>query len=344
MTSDILQTSTAEVTIHRSQFPDQVQRDLADSLRTRKVNHKFHYDSPKQTQKWLALHQQFSPSRTDPGCSAVYDRAFAACVEQFRGKLFSPGSSESQRGVNLIGIGCGGGRKDAQLLTLLTRAGTLPRYSPCDVSTSMVLVARNTALTAIPTLECDPWVFDLANADNLPELFDSRPQRELPRIITFFGMIPNFEPGAVLNKLANLIRPGDWLLFSANLSPGPDYLAGLQKILPQYDNTPTREWLMTFLLDLGVENGDGEIQVCIEPGAPGDGAGRILASFRFRRRVNIRIGIDQFEFAPGEMIRLFFSYRYTPSLIRDMLGRVGMNVRQEFITASGEEGVFLCGR
>ena len=50
--------SVANVTIHASQFPEAVRRDLIESLRTRQVNHKFHYDSVKQTHQWLALHQE----------------------------------------------------------------------------------------------------------------------------------------------------------------------------------------------------------------------------------------------------------------------------------------------
>ena len=84
------------------------------------------------------------------------------------------------------------------------------------------------------------------------------------RLVTFFGMIPNFEPQEILPKLASLIRPKDFLLFSANLAPGADYAAGMKKILPQYDNALTRDWLMTFLLDLGVERRDGELRFAIE--------------------------------------------------------------------------------
>ena len=73
-------------------------------------------------------------------------------------------------------------------------------------------------------------------------------------------MIPNFEPQNILPKLAALVRPEDFLLFSANLAPGENYAAGVKKVLPQYDNPPTRDWLLTFLLDLGVARGDGELQ------------------------------------------------------------------------------------
>jgi len=70
----------AQVTVHRSQFPERVRDDLLASLRTRRVNHKFHYDSVKQTQKWLALHQALSPARTDAAVVALYDRAFTETV------------------------------------------------------------------------------------------------------------------------------------------------------------------------------------------------------------------------------------------------------------------------
>ena len=100
--------SAANVRIHASQFPENVRRDLLASLRTRKINHKFHYDSVKQTQKWLALHQIYSPSRNDADCAATYDRAFAEAA----------GTIKSKR-VHVIGLGCGGGQKDTRLLKLL---------------------------------------------------------------------------------------------------------------------------------------------------------------------------------------------------------------------------------
>src|SRR5260370_41683833 len=114
--------SLAQVSIHPSQFPDSVRRDLLESLRSRQVNHKFHYDSLKQTQKWLALHQAFSPSRTDPDCAAAYDRSFAGAVELIKTAK-----------VHLIGLGCGGGQKDTRLLKLLRDSGKEVSYTPADV-------------------------------------------------------------------------------------------------------------------------------------------------------------------------------------------------------------------
>src|SRR6202142_4046798 len=138
--------SLAKVRIHPSQSPENVRRDLLASLRTRRVNHKFHYDSVKQTQKWLALHQVYSPSRNDADGQAVYRRSFAAAAEKI-----------TARRVHVIGLGCGGGQKDTRLLKLLKARGQEVFYTPCDVSAAMVLTARQTALAVLPEKNCFPF-------------------------------------------------------------------------------------------------------------------------------------------------------------------------------------------
>jgi uncharacterized SAM-dependent methyltransferase len=319
--------SAANVLIHFSQFPGNVRRNLLASLRTRRVNHKFHYDSVKQTQKWLALHRAYSPTRNDADCRAVYKKGFAAAAAQIK-----------SRRVDVIGLGCGGGQKDTRLLKLLKAHGKEAVYTPCDVSTAMVLTARKTALAVLPEGRCFPCVFDLTTADDLPALFRARPSTLVPRLFTFFGMIPNFEPLEIVPKLASLIGPKDLLLFSANLAPGADYAAGLRKILPQYDNDLTRDWLMTFLLDLGAERRDGELKFAIEEGRLG--LKRVVARFHFNHPRCIETEGGKFAFRRGENIRLFFSYRYTPERVREILGRYQLKVCNQWITRSGEEGVF----
>ena len=336
--------AAVQVAIHPSQFPENVRRDLLASLRARRVNHKFHYDSVKQTQKWLALHQVHSPSRNDIDCAAIYDRAFAGAVKQIAAKR-----------VHVLGLGCGGGQKDMRLLKLLKSRGKEVLYTPSDVSVAMTLVARKAALKILPTENCFPFVCDLATTGDFGDMVESisctggrpqGPQRPAPsaqRLITFFGMIPNFEPQMILPKLSALVRRSDWLLFSANLAPGADYAAGVKKILPQYDNALTRDWLTTFLFDLGVARNTGELRFQIETVAK-TGLKRVAADFHFRRAQRITVEDETFAFRAGESIRLFFSYRYTPERVQKILARYGLEVRQQWITDSEEEGVFLCRR
>ena len=318
---------SVSVAIHPSQFPENVRRDLLASLRTRRVNHKFHYDSVKQTQKWLALHEAHSPARYDKNCLTTYDEAFITAAKKIKAKS-----------VHVLGLGCGGGQKDVQLMKQLQSRGKKISYTPSDVSVAMVLVARQAALKILPPEKCFPFVCDLAAADDLPSQLATRH----PSLVTFFGMIPNFEPRQILPKLAELLCPKDCLLFSANLAPGDNYAAGMRKILPQYDNPLTRDWLTAFLFNLGVEPRDGELRFSIEAG--GLGLQRVTAKFYFRRARQIQVGDQKFSFARGESIQLFFSYRYTPERARTILARYGLNVNEQWITKSEEEGVFLCRR
>ncbi len=321
----------AHVAVHSSLFPENVQRDLLQSLRTCRIDPKFHYASYKQAQKWLALHEAWAPSRIDVDCAALYERSFLAAADAL-------GSSP----VRLIGLGCGGGQKDARLLSSLAGQGREVSYTPCDISLSLVLTSLLAAQNALAGIHCHPLVCDLARADDLTSVFEQQEGAPKVRLITFFGMIPNFEPEIIMPRLAALVHPGDLLLFSANLAPGPDYAAGVQHVLPGYDNPQTRDWLLTFLLDLGVEPGDGSIRFSIEDSP--SALKRIVADFSFSKRRVLVVHAEQFEFHVGDTVRLFFSYRYTPGRMASILSEHNLSILGQWITPSGEEGVFLCGR
>jgi len=316
----------AQVLVHPSQFPDAIQAALVQSLRTRKLNHKFLYDSLRQTRKWLELHEACSPARNDPDCLAIYDRAF----ETVSGLVRDPA-------IHLVGLGCGGGQKDVRLLELFQGPARVLSYTPCDVSSAMVLVARSAALRLTGT--CQPLVCDLALTPDLQEMVNQLSPLGATRIITFFGMIPNFEPDIILPRLADCLRETDLLLFSANLAPGSDYAAGVRRILPLYDNRLTREWLMLFLSDLGIGPGHGSLQFSID--ASSFGLQRVVANFQFSQPAQVRLGAETFEFATGENFRVFFSYRYTPALVQQTLAQFGLEVSDEWVARSEEEGVFL---
>jgi hypothetical protein len=206
----------------------------------------------------------------------------------------------------------------------------------------MVLVAQETASSIVAPEKCFPFVCDLASDDDLSDLFFGDFDSASPRLITFFGMIPNFEPQKILPKLSSLLRSNDWLLFSANLAPGKNYGDGVKKILPLYDNDLTRDWLQTFLFDLGIEKSDGELQFKIEDDPAGEELKRVAAYFKFSKNARTKVDDEPFDFAAGETIRLFFSYRHTPQKIRALLQKNGINVLDEWIADSEEEGVFLC--
>jgi uncharacterized SAM-dependent methyltransferase len=318
------------ITVHGSQFPDRVAEDLRQSLRQRVVNHKFHYDSVKQAQKWLRLHRACSPAAIDPECGRIYDAAFIAASDRC--------GRESP--VHLTGLGCGGGVKDARLLRILAERVPPVTYAPCDVSAALAMTASQAAWEVIPKERVFPLICDLGSGLDLAAALAPLTPLGTRRVFTFFGMLPNFEPGSVLGTVRAAMGSGELLLLSANLAPGSDYAAGMRTILPQYDNEPTRDWLLTFLLDLGLERNDGELEFRIQDAS--GGLKRVIVHFRFVRDCSVGLGEETIAFSRGERIQVFFSYRHTPERLGAMLAEFGLRLVGNWISGSGEEGVFLC--
>ena len=287
-----------EPRIHPGQRPEVLKLEKAQSIRTGIIPSKFHYETDRQAKLWLALHEQFAPP-TD--LAPLYEEAAQAVATNW------PHSDST-----LIALGCGGGEKDCRLLKRLPD-GT--RYVPTDVSDPLVREAAALAARECPHAEIVSLVFDLASAESLNEFIE--PHLTPYRMFTFFGLLPNFQPMKILSKLRALLTPGDVLLLSANLAPN-----GIEAILPQYNNSTTRQWLGEFPKANGFPEGD--IQVGIEK----DGAlDRIAAK----------------HVTPSKTTQLFVSYRYTAPSLRNTLAQHGIIISREFISENGEEGVFLCG-
>jgi L-histidine N-alpha-methyltransferase len=317
----------AVVTIHPSCFPDRTRAAYLESFRARRMDHRFHYESEKQAQQWLALHEACSPARTDTDCLATYNRAFTEVASVI-------GSAE----VALVSVGCGGGQKDSALLKSF-RAPHI-EYVPSDVSLPLALTAHLRASKESP-VKSKPLVLDLPASNDLPEFLNGFVPSAAKRIIAFFGMLPNFEPAEALEPLSAALLKDDILLLSANLAPGTDYASGVKKILPLYENDLTRRWLATALLDAGLDISPSDIEFSIE--SVGEFL-RVEANYRFRKRQSIRLDREEFSYESGEMFRMFFSYRHTPDRLRALLANYRIEIMRQWITASEEEGVFLCKR
>jgi len=323
-------TNSVKVTIHPSQFPDVIQRQLIEALRNSYVPPKFLYDSVYQTQKWLNVHQSHSPSRIDSDVSLVYDSVFDTVFSQSK-----------YSDVVLIGLGCGGGQKDARCLFKLKSAARKLYYVPCDVSQSMTLVARSEVGKKLNYNNIYPLVCDLSESNDLDQLLDDLLPFSHTRIFTFFGMIPNLEPELILPKLFRITRDDDDLFFSVNLVPDGNYLTGVENILPQYDNEETRDWLLSFLVGIGIPKNAGALVFGIE--SSGDLL-RVVADFRFNHSQVIQIDNKIITFESGQSLRIFYSYRHTKETLNKYLDKHGLKIVCSEVSKSGEEGVFRVKR
>ncbi len=320
-----------QVFVHPSQFPDQVYQDYLVSFSGKQINHKFHYDSVKQSQKWLKIHQGYSPSRTNQDCVDAYEKCFQKTAETL----------DKFSSLQLIGLGSGGGTKDSLLLSHLSNQQRELIYYPLDVSLSLAIISAQKARSYLTELSVQPIVCDLLHADDLMLHLQKRNEQEI-KIITFFGMIPNFPPQQIFPILNNFLTEGDLLLLSANLAPGSDYVQGIEKIMPQYDNELTKDWLITVLEDVGVNRENGNIKFGIKDDPQNPNFKRVNADFELNNNVSFKLDEQLIEWKSGEKIGLFFSYRYTTAKLQEILSSYGINILNYWEATNQEEGVYLC--
>lgn len=323
-------TDAIAAVIHPSRFPDADREQLLQSLAQRRIAMRFHYESHAQAHLWLQVHNTFAPSRTDTH--------YPAHIERLHGAALSCGNHQPSF---VIGLGCGSGQKEAQLLRLFAARNLVAGYVPVDTSLPLLIMATHAAREVLPALNARPVVADLSELHALSPLLDQLADPSHPRVFTFFGMLPNLEPAQAFRQFQALLRPQDLLIASANLAPGTDDTRGMQRILPQYDNPPTREWLQRLMLDLGAERSDGSIQFGIQDTAA-PGIRQVVADYIFDRPRQLTAQGRAFDFQPGDKVRLFFSCRYTPERIAATASSAGLAIVAHEVLASGEEMIFLC--
>jgi len=310
--------------IHPSANPVQRQQAALAALQRRKLPASFLYESDSQAAKWLKVHEKWSPARMDAGCLAIYDEAADRTARQNR-----------HTNVTLIGLGCGGGLKDAAVARSLLASSATVKYLPVDISGELTLEAAGNS----PAGKRQPVVIDLTQTPDAG-VFIADHAGNNHRLVTLFGMLPNMDALTLSQILQQLLRSGDRLLCSANLAPGIDYDEGVRQVFPQYDNPETREWLMGGIGEIGIQPRSGELSITCD--TAGVGLRRIVARFVFNQDITLNFATSKIFFQSGEALEVFFSIRHQFAMVEQWLTDIGLKVKSSWVTDSGEEAVFLC--
>ena len=312
---------------HDSQYPPAVHSGLVAALRAGRVPGRFLYDSPGQAARWLAYHAAWSPSRTLDELSGLYQAAFEAVWEL-----------HAQPELTLVGVGCGGGRKDAAFLACGPREADL-RYVPADTSAALVLSASAEAQRARPDATLLPIVVDLQAEPSRADFLQGDERR--PAVWSCLGLLPNLDADWLLPYVARLMAPQDTLLISANLSPGPHEDAR-DVIVPQYDNPEARAWYQGALDELGLGEQDATLSMSDRAlSATGD-AWRIECHAVIERACAVKVFAESVPLEAGARLEVFHSDRYVPEVLPGLLSQHGLQSTHQWVTKDRQEGIYLC--
>ena len=308
---------------HSSASAESLRREVSVGLAANRLDPKGLYFTERQAELWREVSLRHSPLHTRPEFQRIYEEAFASIAR---------GSNHAQH-VELIGLGSGTGGKEAQLCLSLRLAGCEVHFTAIDVSES--LVRESTARLAAAGAQIrGGLVCDLAEMKFIAAWLEQHCGSRR-RLITFFGLVPNFAPSDLASLLRALLRPDDILLASVHLVPArseqeSDVAEGMRILRPQYDNPETLAWLA-----------------------------ESLTTWRLGEQLYApRIAIDEIERAPafiGEAkwknrghdvppLRLFQSTRYTSDSFQRFLLRESLQGTPLALTACLEEGIWAINR
>ena len=277
------------------------------------------YSHPSLGRLWKKVHLAHSPFLKRPSIRNLYTHPVKALRHLLRNQPY-----------HWIALGCADGMKEALLLKKL--------HTPdCLLAADTNLNLARQAALRLPARRKIWRKIDLTH--ELPASFSTALQRvpsnpnsktqNLPLLITLFGVLPNLSPLQLLQRISRFLRPRDFLLFSANLAPGSRGRAGTLRILPQYDNLPTRRWLAGALSRLRPKWKDGSIAFGVFPDPLQPSLSRIEARWMVNKK-------------PTHI--LFSSCRPTARQVEAWLKASGFSRVERWMDPRGEEGVWLVTR
>jgi hypothetical protein len=153
-------------------------------------------------------------------------------------------------------------------------------------------------------------------------------------------MLPNFTYHTFLPYVRSLMRAGDMLLLSANLSPGL-YADAVAQLLPQYDNPFAYAWYTGLLDSLGFTASQIQLAVHTQLLRPDGHIWQIRAAATVRQPVQLILYDEVFPFTTGESLEVFFSTRFTPQVMPEVLAEAGLTLLDTHVT-SLIAAAFLC--
>jgi len=310
--------SVPDLDFHPSARTPDLDLQAVDSLQVNRLDPKLLYVTPQQAGLWRKVFLRHSPIHHNPEFARIYRDAFSHGLNSL-----PPGK------ILLVGLGCGTGAKELQLFESLRDSGHEVLFAAIDVSPDLVVESVE-KLVAAGAVHRRSLVCDLLQSDFLGNWLD-RLESDLPRLITFFGLVPNLAPSVVARIFRSVLRPGDTLLVNAHLAPvesdDPNDLASaMQAVLPQYDNPETRAWLAAALDHLGIEDQ-------VDPPEISIGQVESIPAFLAASRWKIR---DPF----ATPLQLFHSLRYTLPLFENMLRREGFRADRLSLTSCRQEAIW----
>jgi len=276
------------------------------------------YSRPLLGRLWKKVHRACSPFLQRPALQRLYRLPYSRIRKHF-----------GRRSYSVLALGCADGLKESLLLqklpppTVLLAADTNPSLAR---QAAIRLPARKKIWRKIDLTHELPA--SLSRALQAALFIPTLKTHKTPILITLFGVLPNLPPLPLLKRIARFLSPEDLFLFSANLAPGAKGHSGSFRVLTQYDNLPTREWLEAAVAQFRPRLPKGRLEFGIFSDPQQKSLARIEARWISQRKT----------------LTVFSSRRPTSSQVEAWIRTARLRKVARYLDSLGEEGVWLVTR
>jgi L-histidine N-alpha-methyltransferase len=284
------------------------------------------------------VEQGLSSSPKTLPCKLFYDQAGSALFEQItclpeyyltRAELeilsdrSAEIAAEVRPGVTVVELGSGTATKTTTLLQAFSRRQLRVSYVPVDISPAALTEARERVESQCPRVSVRPVVADFSHGFGFLRTIPGR------KLVLYLGSsIGNFDPEPAVEMLTQIrsqLAPGDALLL------GTDLVKHSSILVPAYDDAQgiTEQFDKNILARLNRELGanfDLDFFRHVAIWNPVKSRMEIYLESLRPQVVDLGLLNSRVKIANGERIHTESSYKYTMSMVREMLESSGFSL------------------
>jgi uncharacterized SAM-dependent methyltransferase len=238
---------------------------------------------------------------------------------------------KSEKGVNVIDIGCGNATPVFPILNKLKENKIKFTYAPLDISQKMLDIAVSTVSKKFPGTECTPILMDFELGQFSDVMYDLK-KNGFNNLMLFLGSTlgNHSDMNRVLSNFRDSMTSREYLILGVELTN----LAKVSRLFPHYENEGIEKLITFIATEIGIPRKAYKVEISwnirhsqIE--------GRAI----FNQDVKVEIAQEKFTIYKNENILLLRSIKFTESSIAKLLSDVGF--RTELLTTAEDRGFLL---
>lgn len=237
----------------------------------------------------------------------------------------------SEKGVNIIDIGCGNGYPVFPVLKKFIDNNIKFRYVPLDISQEMLDLAVKNVEEEFPNTESKELLMDFELGQFSDTTYELKKDGSVNLMLFLGSTLGNHSDlNRVLSNFRDSMSSKDYMIVGVELTN----LVKVQNITSHYEGKIVENFVSHTLDHLGVRETDRNIEITWN-----SKENQIEIRAVLKKDVEIKIADENFVLFEGEKILLSRSKKFSESVVAQILSDVGF--RTELLTTNKERGYLL---